>query len=887
MKRHISRRVVRVSVVAVALVTVGGLLAAPVSAKAHHARHARARHARHHAASVHARVRVTAPYRPAPPLSFAERVQAMADRPDPSTRRSQAPPPPSGSIPAGSWHALGPAPIGPPYQAGGGFYGGVNSGRITGATVIASGSLAGRIVTATAGGGIWTSDDNGLTWTARTEGAATLAIGSVTVDPSNPNHLVAGTGEANQSGDSAYGTGILTSTDGGSTWSLSDPGGVFSGTHIAQVAIDPSNSSRMFAATDVGLFVTTNGGASWAKPAGASYTAVDGVITSVVIDPATPTTIYIGGGAATVAASTDGGVTWAAANTGITAPSSGPLVALGLAASSPSTLYASIGTGTDPAALYKTTDGAGSWSALTVPDYTGNAYAYGSGSGEQGWYDNVVAVDPTNADHVLAGGETVVESTDGGSNWSNVNGQAFFGPGTNLIHPDQHALAFAPDGNVWIGDDGGMFLYDPSTTSVTNANGNLNVTQFYYGFNEVGGSLLAGSQDNGTASTSSASLSAWTGIWGGDGGPSAITPNDPAIQFIEADQDLYVTTDAFASTLNDITPAALITGSGDLANFTPPMAVVANTATPSQPTVFYGGQDLWRTTDPTAGTPIWTQVTFAGQNVSAIAVSPTNPNVVYAGFVNGIVEVSTDGGMTFTALASQPFSDTFVTGLSVDPSNPQALVASVSYNDTRPFVGDPHVAQYAYTTSPGAGSWTVITGNLPDPGAVSRVVYDGGSLVAATDAGVYATGSPAGSGTSWFKVGAGLPAVQVQDLFVDATTGTLYAITHGRGAWALPSGSSSCVGFCIVTKTLPPATRGTKYTVHLQATGGRAPYKWKLIAGALPKGVKLRSNGILSGNPKSKGVSSGTYTFTVQASTKKAKGNPVQTATQRLVLTLL
>ena len=160
----------------------------------------------------------------------------------------------------------------------------------------------------TAGGGIWTSDDNGTTWLPRSDAAADLAIGAVTVDPSNSNHLIAGTGEANQCGDCFAGVGILVSTDGGTTWTLQNPGGVFSGHYVAQVAIQPTNSNHQFAATDAGLFVTTNGGASWAKPTDPSYATVNGNITAVVINPTTSTIVYIGGGAKTVAKSSDGGV---------------------------------------------------------------------------------------------------------------------------------------------------------------------------------------------------------------------------------------------------------------------------------------------------------------------------------------------------------------------------------------------------------------------------------------------------------------------------------------------------------------------------------------------------------------------------------------------------
>ncbi len=711
--------------------------------------------------------------RPAP-VTRASILSAARERPDASARPTGAARPLAAGLPGGVWQPLGPAATGPSFLSGGGFYGGVSAGRITGLAALGSGPHAGTVVAATAGGGLWTSADAGTTWSARSDQASALALGAVAADPGTPDHLIAGTGEGNQCGDCGPGNGILSSTDGGQTWSLQNPGGVFSGLHINAVAITPSGGP-LYAATDAGLYVSADGGSTWARPTDSSYAAVDGNITAVVVDHATPTTVYVAGGTALVAKSTDAGVHWASANSGISAAAgSSPLVALGEAASSPSTLYVAVGS-SGPLAVYKTTNGGGLWNHLTsAPDYTNQTYAYGSGSSSQGWYDNVIAVDPANANHVLAGGIALVETTDGGTSWSNVNGKSFFAPGTNLLHPDFHALAFRPDGKVWVGNDGGVFLYDPAAPSVVNTNGNLNITQLYFGFNAVGGQVLAGSQDNGSARSGGPTL-AWTGIFSGDGGPSAITPNHPQTQFIEANQRLYRTSDAFVSVLTDITPPAL-------GLFTPPMIVVPNTADPSNPTVFYGGPDLYRTTNPSAGTPAWTAVTAVGTFVSAITASPSNPNVVYVGFADGTVEVSTDAGATFTPLVAQPFSDLYVTGISVDPANAKKVTASVSYGDTRSFPGFAHVAQYAYSTTPGTGAWTAITGDLPSA-AVSRVVYDSGSLVAATDVGVYATGAANGASTVWTQVGSALPRVQVQDL--DVEPDGLYAVTHGRGTWKL------------------------------------------------------------------------------------------------------
>ena len=681
--------------------------------------------------------------------------------------------------PGGTWSPLGPAAIGPSYNFGGGFYGGENSGRITGLASLPSGAHAGRVVAATAGGGIWTSDDNGAHWTSRTDTAVTQAMGAVAVDPANNEHLVAGTGEANNCQDCYPGSGILVSNDGGQTWSLQNPGGVFNGVSVAQIAIDPTNSNHEFAATTSGLFVTSDGGTTWAKPSDPSYTPFNGNISAVVIDSKTPANVYIGGGPKGVGKSTDGGVHWATANSGITV--AGNRTALAIAPSSTSTLYASVGN--SPVVLYKSTDGAKTWTATAAPDYTQDEFAYGIGEGtfDQGFYDNVVEVDPTNAEHVIAAGIAIVASTDGGKTWTNVNGKPFKeGGGTNVIHPDFHALAFRSDGKVWVGCDGGVYLYTPSSGAVANGNGNLDITQFYAGFSVVNTKLLAGAQDNSSAVTNSLVLGSWTGLWSGDGAASVITPNEPETQFIQADKGLAVTNNAFGSG-KGITPPV---GKGNEGNFSIPVAVAPNTVTPNEPTVFYGASDLWRTPNPSAGSPTWTKVTSVGAGVSAIAVSPSNSQVVYVGFDNGVIQVSTDGGKTFTALTKQPTSENWVTGISVNPLNEKEIVASFSVGATRSRLGNPNVAEFSYTSTPGTGTWSVITGDLPEF-AVSRVIYDEGALVAATDNGVYATGEANGASTHWHRVGIGMPNVQVQDL--DVVPSGLYVITHGRGAWKLVS----------------------------------------------------------------------------------------------------
>src|SRR5262249_16959336 len=153
--------------------------------------------------------------------------------PPPASRNSQ----PVRSAVSNSWTALGPAPILNGQRPGNGPV----SGRITG--IAAHPTDANTIYVAEAGGGVWKTTDGGVNWTSLTATQAMLSMGAIAVAPSNPLVVYAGTGEANNSGDSNFGRGVLVSTDGGLTWTLRNAGGAFDQKSISQIAIDPTNAN--------------------------------------------------------------------------------------------------------------------------------------------------------------------------------------------------------------------------------------------------------------------------------------------------------------------------------------------------------------------------------------------------------------------------------------------------------------------------------------------------------------------------------------------------------------------------------------------------------------------------------------------------------------------
>jgi hypothetical protein len=699
----------------------------------------------------------------------------------------------TGSGLGSSWQSLGPAPVtGTPY-------GGNASGRVDAVAVVPSGPSAGEIFVGTAGGGVWSSTDGGAHWVTHTDQVASgLAIGALAIDPSNPSIVYAGTGEADDCGDCFYGGGVLKSTDGGASWTVENPSGLFTGIDFSALAVDPHNGAHLYAATSAGLYESSDGGASWSHPSGSGDFV--NPATAVVLDGAvTPATAYVASENTGIQKSTDGGTNFSTLAGGL--PAAANFGSAALAGGTPSgsypsadrTLYAAVALNgiSDPSggqlSLYKSTDGGATWTLLTTPAYSNQAYAYGVGSADQAAYDNALAVDPANPSHVIAGAISVLETHDGGASFTDLNGQNFFGAAANAFHPDLHAAAFVPSGHVVLGTDGGVFAYDPSTpgrAGVANLNSDLGTAQIYEDLAVGGdGAVLAGMQDNGTALF--AGGTAWPDVLAGNGGYSAINPFDGRQQFAEADGYISETTDAWASTDVDITPPG---EPDDAANFVPPLTVVANPSTVDDPAVFYGAGDLWLTRDPVDASPSWTQLTAVGTGVSAIAAAPSDPSVLYVGFDDGTLEVSRNASApvpTFTDIT--PGVGEWITHIAVSPTNPGHIAVTYSSSNTHSYAIPPMVelGAVALSATPSA-TFTDITGNLPSGVASNAAVFDGSGLIVATDVGVFATAATGGSATSWSALGAALPNVQVLGLTLDAA-GNLYAGTHGRGVWRLAS----------------------------------------------------------------------------------------------------
>ena len=603
-----------------------------------------------------------------------------------------------------------------------------------------------------ASGGIWRSANGGSTWMPMDDQLPTLAIGCVVTHPTNSNIIYIGTGEGGFNIDAVEGVGVLKSIDGGATWTQTGLSFLLSqGEAVNEMVIDPDNPNVLIAATRDGIYRTADAGATWARTLGTT-SGWDGK--EVVMDPSNSNTVYAalgypwGNANNGIYKSTDNGVTWTILTSGLPASTTMGRISLTLSASSPNTLYAgiahTINNGSSLLGIYRTTDGGSNW---TLQSNTPNHY------NGQGWYNNVIAVDPTNASIVYSGGTNIYKSTNAGVTWSTI---------TNGIHVDFHAIAFN-GGTVYVGCDGGLYKSTTGGSSWTSINSGLTTFQFYKmgsDFNNTN-RAMGGTQDNGTKEYNGTTT--WTTRLGGDGGEVVFDYSNSNVIYGE-----YQNGNHQKSTNGGASWLAINTGVPSGPWVTP---VEMDPVTPS---VLYtiGNNNLYKTSN---GGTNWTLLFDATETLDKdIQVAPSNNQTLYVAGANAIYQ-STNGGTNFTKI-STALAATSLTAMAVHPSQPQALyVANGGWNTT----------SHVYKTTNGGTTWQNVTSNLPnvpcntivlDP-AHPEIVYVG------TDLGVYVSTD---EGATWSAWNTGLPNVVVNELDIQATARVIRAATHGRGMFQSP-----------------------------------------------------------------------------------------------------
>lgn len=747
------------------------------------------------------------------------------------------------------WAALGPAPI-----AQGQTFGSPSSsvsGRVSAIALDPkyNGTTNQTVYVGAAQGGLWRSTDNGANWTPLLDNQPSLAVGSIAIDPTNPNVLYVGTGEGNRSGDTYYGQGILKSTDGGATWtqftgpvSTIEPlQPAFINSSVGQLVIDPASPNTLFACTtfgstsgasggagqapvgQVGLWKSTDGGATWrnANPdgGGGQFSAHD-----VLIDPSNHQRVFAAMRSVGMYRSNTGGEpgTWEKLAGGLPdgnatsstfrriALASGPPIS----PSTNATLYAAYaGSDDNLLGIFRSTDGGTNWSKVTSPQTAGQAN-----------YNLALAVDPMDANTVYYGTQansannagTVWRSKDGGQTWSDLSR----GSGSGGLHADTHAIVVSPANHdlLFTGSDGGIWRSNNATSATvtwTSLNANLGITQFQsIALHPTNPNfVIGGTQDNGT-NLFTGQLS-WTLIRGGDGGFTLIDQSNPQVLY-----HTFFNSNNSGGDSPQIGPEISLNGgtswsrrgcfncSVQQGNFNPadrvgfyaPMALHTGFTGQSGNVIYFGTHRLYRS-ETQGGTWVGlgassdgfgADLTKGAGRLSAIAAHPNRANneeLVWTGASDGSVQFTTNAGAgasaTFTNVTKAPLPNRFITDIALDANNSQRAVVTFSGFNTV----TPTTPGHVFLTTNRGQTWTDISGNLPDVPVTSAAVNptDGNTIYIGTDLGVFQTTN--GGGT-WIRMSNGMPRVATFMVRYQAATNTLYAATHGRGVYRLTTSRS-------------------------------------------------------------------------------------------------
>ncbi|MEO8909813.1 MAG: glycoside hydrolase [Gemmatimonadaceae bacterium] len=665
-------------------------------------------------------------------------------------------------------------------------------------------------------GGVWKTDDAGRTWNPIFDDQPTQSVGAIAIAPSDPNTIYVGSGEGLPRPDLSVGDGVYKSSDGGKTWQHL---GLRDAQQIPQIAVDPTNPSRIFVAAlghpygpnkERGIFRSLDGGRT--------FTAVlqkseDAGGNDVDIDPSNPQIIYAnlweqrqgpwensvwtgnGGG---LFKSTDGGDTWKQLTNGL--PPTTNQVNLVIAPSNPRRLYAAVEANGPPDSvdIYRSDDAGESWTRIT----NDRRPALRIGGGDL----PVPVVNPKDADMVLMGSVVAMKSTDGGRTWIPLKGApggddyqnawiSPIDPNIVLLVSDQGAIVSVNGGNTW------SSWYNQPTAQVYHVAAD---NAFPY-------RLCSGQQESGSACVSSRgawgeiTMRDWAPVGVDEYGYAAPDPLHPDIVYGGRSVTRFDRATGTVSTVGPLAGRTFAPGQNPFRQVrTQP--VVFSEADPR--TLFFGNSVLWKTRDggitwqqisPDLTRKTWAIPASVGKYtdpalvqqrgvIYTIGPSPIDANVIWLGTDDGVVERTMDGGGNWTNVTPPqigPWWKLFMIDAGhFDAQTAYAAVNTLRLDDMRP---------HFYRTHDGGRTWTDIAQNFTANGAraadlaslgpansIREDPKKKGLLYAATEKGVWVSFD---DGSNWESLRLNLPASSVRDLIIKDDD--IAVATHGRGFWIL------------------------------------------------------------------------------------------------------
>jgi len=690
------------------------------------------------------------------------------------------------------------------------------SGRIAAVAAVQEGPRL-TVYVGAASGGVWKSVNGGTTFKPVFDKQPVQSIGAITIDPKNPKVIWVGTGEAWTRNSVSIGDGIYKSVDGGDNWVNV---GLPESERIAKILVDPTESNTVYACVpgklwsdsdQRGLYKTTDGGKAWVKVLKGANASTGCSMAS--LDPQNPKTIYAGmwdfrrqgwtfrsGGNGPDAPSgsglfksSDGGASWTELDAngakGLPAKPWGR-VAVTVAPSKPNVVYAFIEAAVPKNGLYRSDDGGKTWEArdrsqlmIWRPFYFAN-----------------LIVDPKNENRLYKPDLSLIVSTDGGASFSNIGGGA---------HGDFHDVWIDPvnTDHLITGDDGGLWYSYDAGNKWWKAE-NLPVSQFYHVSVDLDRPyhVYGGLQDNSSWVGESEypggiTNSRWENMYGGDGFWMFIDPADPDYLYAESQGGEIGRVNRRTHETRNVKPLPRYREGKLRYNWNTPIHVSAT----RKGTIYIGAQFLFRsrdfgqtwdrispdltTNDPakqqqeqSGGVTVDNSSAETHTTIFAIAESPKNPNVVWVGTDDGNLQLTRDGGKTWTNVAR---------GIKDLP--PQAWVSSIDAGhfdegtvyatfDLHMF-GDPR--PYAYRSGDYGKTWSALVApDSPVRGYAHVIKEDLANpdlLFLGTELGLWVS---LDGGKQWAHYkGGDLPAVAVRDLAIHPRDHDLVIATHGRGIW--------------------------------------------------------------------------------------------------------
>jgi photosystem II stability/assembly factor-like uncharacterized protein len=688
------------------------------------------------------------------------------------------------------------------------------SGRIT--AIAADPHQPRTIYAGAASGGVWRSKGGGNSWEPIFDNAPIQSVGAIAINPHNTDEIWVGTGEGNPRNSQNFGIGIFKSIDGGRNWQAM---GLQNSRTIHRIVVHRDRPEVIFAASpgsatgpneERGVFKSTDGGKSWRK---VLYVNDLTGCADLVADPSNPNKMFAamweyrrwpwffksGGKGSGLYVTHDAGETWKKITDKDGLPE-GELGRMGLAIApgKPDVVYALVEAKEN--GLYRSDNGGRTWKKQT-----------GKGMGDRPFYYSEIYVDPKNENRVYSIFTTIARSEDGGKTFNTWAGFA--------IHPDHHAFWISPEDPDYIinGNDGGLNItYDGGST--WRYADNLPLGQFYHVNvdNEIPYNIYGGLQDNGSWVGPSAIWRSggirngdWQEILFGDGFDAMPRADDSRYCFAQSQGGYLSYIDRKTGFSQGIQP---VHPEGGKLRFNWNSGLAQDPFNPKG--IYFASQYLhysndlgqsWSLLSPDLTTNDTSKMhqdqsgglTLDATNaenhctIIAVAPSPVQRGVVWVGADDGQVQITRDGGKTWTncaALLPGCPKNAWVPQIEVSAKNAgEAFVVVNNYrqNDWQP---------YLYRTKDYGATWQRLAQKVE--GFCLSVVQDPevpSLLFLGTDQGLYVSTDDGANWTHWpnaagsdGKVIAGaFPSVPVYDMKIHPRDGDLIIATFGRAIWIL------------------------------------------------------------------------------------------------------